>query len=87
MEFYIYPQDLHRVEGVIPHTSIQPLSSAHHHFMDDLSRIDLFDNLDRVIVLRDQGMIQNQIGEEFGWSREMVFKYVQLLDKIAPEVF
>lgn len=48
--------------------------------------MDLFDWLDVIGRLRDEGLTQAEIGEKIGWSRGAVSQYAMLQDKVAPEV-
>jgi len=48
--------------------------------------MDLFDWLDVIGRLRDEGLTQAEIGEKIGWSRGAVSQYAMLQDNVAPEV-
>ena len=48
--------------------------------------MDLFDWLDIIRRLRDEGLTQEQIGEKIGWSRTDVANNVAVLDKIVTQV-
>ena len=48
--------------------------------------MDLFDWLDIIGKLRDEGLTQAQIGERIGWSRGAVSNYILLADSIATRV-
>jgi site-specific DNA-methyltransferase (adenine-specific) len=53
---------------------------------DTYAPMDLFDWLDVIRQLREQGHTQAQIGERVGWSRERVKDHVIVLDKIGAQV-
>ncbi len=48
--------------------------------------MDLFDWLDIIGRLRDEGLTQAKIGERIGWSREAVKNYVTVLDNIGANI-
>lgn len=48
--------------------------------------MDLFDWLDIIKKLREEGLTQAQIGDRIGWSREQVRNYIFVLDKVGTEV-
>lgn len=48
--------------------------------------MDLFDWLDIIGKLREEGLTQAQIGERIGWSREAVKNYIAVLDKIGTDI-
>ncbi len=48
--------------------------------------MDLFDWLDVIGRLRDEGLTQAEIGEKIGWSRGAVSQYAMLQDKVATSV-
>lgn len=49
--------------------------------------MDLFDWLDLIGKLRNDGLTQAEIGEKIGKSRKWVSDYIRLLDGIAPSIF
>ena len=53
---------------------------------DTYAPMDLFDWLDIIKKLREEGLTQTQIGDRIGWSREQVRNYIFVLDKIGTEV-
>ena len=53
---------------------------------DTYAPMDLFDWLDIVGRLRDEGLTQKEIGDKIGWSRGVISQYVVLQDKIATPV-
>ena len=53
---------------------------------DTYAPMDLFDWIDIIKKLREEGLTQAQIGEKIGWSRENVSRYPMLINKIAPQV-
>lgn len=53
---------------------------------DTYAPMDLFDWLDIIRKLRDEGLTQAQIGEKLGWSVQLVSAYNVLLNKISTEV-
>ncbi len=53
---------------------------------DTYAPMDLFDWLDVVGKLRDEGLTQKEIGEKIGWSRDLVARYISLLDKVVTNV-
>ena len=46
----------------------------------------LFDWLDVIGRLRDEGLTQAEIGERIGWTREQVKHYIAVLNTIGTEV-
>lgn len=48
--------------------------------------MDLFDWLEIIGRLRDEGLTQAKIGERIGWSREVVAYHLAVLDKVVTEV-
>ena len=53
---------------------------------DTYAPLDLFDWLDIVKQLRNEGLTQAQIGERIGWSESAVKQYGALLNKIVTQV-
>jgi len=53
---------------------------------DTYAPMDLFDWLDIIKKLREEGLTQAQIGDRIGWSREQVRNYIFVLDKVGTEV-
>ncbi len=53
---------------------------------DTYAPMDLFDWLDIISKLRDEGLTQAQIGERIGWGRGQVSQYLMLLEKVATKV-
>ena len=53
---------------------------------DTYAPMDLFDWLDVVKRLKDEGHTQEQIGEKIGWSRGAVSQYIMLSKEIATPV-
>lgn len=53
---------------------------------DTYAPMDLFDWLDVVRQLRDDGLTQEKIGEKIGWERGRVSQYQMILDKIATNI-
>ena len=48
--------------------------------------MDLFDWLDLISGLREQGLTQADIGEKIGWSRDLVARYTGLIGKVVTRV-
>ena len=48
--------------------------------------MDLFDWLDIIKKLRDEGLTQSQIGERIGWSESKVKQYSALLSTVVTQV-
>jgi ParB-like chromosome segregation protein Spo0J len=53
---------------------------------DTYAPMDLFDWLDIIDKLRNEGLTQAQIGERIGWSRGQISQYLVLLEKIATNI-
>jgi len=53
---------------------------------DTYAPMDLFDWLDIIKKLRDEGLTQAQIGERIGWSREQVRNYINILSKVGTQI-
>lgn len=53
---------------------------------DVYAPFDLFDWLDILEKLKEEGFAQEEIGAKLGWSRGQVGKYFMLLNSIVPEV-
>ena len=52
---------------------------------DTYAPMDLFDWLDIIGKLREEGLTQAQIGERIGWSREQTKDYITVLNKIGAQ--
>ena len=48
--------------------------------------MDLFDWLDLISGLREQGLTQAEIGEKIGWSRTKVADYARLIENTVANV-
>ena len=53
---------------------------------DTYAPMDLFDWLDLISGLREQGLTQADIGEKIGWSRTKVANYAQLIENTVTNV-
>ena len=53
---------------------------------DTYAPMDLFDWLDVIGRLQDEGLTQEKIGEVVGWSRDKIQKYIILRSQIVTEV-
>jgi len=53
---------------------------------DTYAPMDLFDWLDVIGRLQDEGLTQEKIGERIGWSREKVRNHVTLRSQIGTEI-
>jgi len=53
---------------------------------DTYAPMDLFDWLDVIAKLQDEGLTQEKIGERIGWSREKVKDHVTLRSQIGAEI-
>ena len=53
---------------------------------DTYSPMDLFDWLDLIAKLQDDGTTQEKIGERIGWSREKIKNHVTLRSRIGTEI-
>jgi len=53
---------------------------------DTYAPMDLFDWLDIIKKLRDEGLTQSQIGERIGWSESKVKQYSALLSTVVTQV-
>jgi site-specific DNA-methyltransferase (adenine-specific) len=53
---------------------------------DVYASMDLFDWLDVIRKLKDEGHTQQEIGDRIGWSRQQVSQYSMLIDKIATTI-
>ena len=53
---------------------------------DTYAPMDLFDWLDVVGRLREEGLTQAKIGERIGWSREVISKYLSVLDGLGTQI-
>jgi len=53
---------------------------------DTYAPMDLFDWLDLIAKLQDDGTTQEKIGERIGWSREKIKNHVTLRSKIGTQI-
>ena len=53
---------------------------------DTYAPMDLFDWLNIISGLRDEGLTQAQIGGRIGWSEGSIKKYAMLINSIVPKV-
>lgn len=53
---------------------------------DTYAPMDLFDWLDIIKKLKDEGKTQKEIGEIVGWSQQKVSDYTQIINKITADV-
>jgi len=53
---------------------------------DTYAPMDLFDWLDVIAKLQDEGLTQEKIGERIGWSRDKIKKNVELCLHVGPEI-
>ena len=53
---------------------------------DTYAPMDLFDWLDVIGRLQDEGLTQEKIGERIGWSRDKIKKNVELCLHVGPEI-
>ena len=53
---------------------------------DTYSPMDLFDWVELISKMRDEGLTQQEIGDKIGWSRNQVARISSLIEKVVPKV-
>src|SRR5699024_8662876 len=53
---------------------------------DTYSPMDLFDWVELISKMRDEGLTQQEIGDKIGWSRKRVADYYRLIEAVVPHV-
>ena len=80
-------QDIKQVPCVVyKNADIYKLAIESNQDEDVYASMDLFDWLDVIRKLKDEGYTQQQIGDKIGWSRQQVSLYLMLSDKIATTI-